>query len=88
MSKKAQGLSMSTIIIAVLAILVLVLLVYILTDGFTKFSWTTTTCEGLGSNHMCADSCEGLEGDWTEKTAYSGTNGKCAEDEVCCMKVS
>jgi len=84
MNKKAQGLSLHVIIIAVLAILVLVLLMYILTDGFTKFV-KTTSCEGLGNT--CADSCAELEGTYTVDTGNSGTDGGCEADQVCCVKV-
>jgi len=88
MNKKAQGLSMNTIIIAALAILVLVLLLFIVTDGFKKFWWTTETCEGVGEGRVCADSCEELEGNWQEMGAYSGTDGNCMENEVCCLRIT
>jgi len=85
MNKKAQGLSMNVIIIAVLSILVLVLLVYIITDGFTKWH-KNMTCEGLG--RTCADSCANLEdGSYAVDSGNSGKAGGCAENEVCCVKV-
>ncbi len=46
--KKAQSLSINTIIVALLALLVLVLLIAVLTGNIKIFTHTTDTCTSVG----------------------------------------
>lgn len=75
MNKKAQGLSMSTIIIAALALLVLVIIAALLLGIIDPFS-RGTSCTGVGGT--CEyDVCEvGYA-----KATYSG----CEENQICCI---
>ncbi|KYK25729.1 hypothetical protein AYK26_01800 [Euryarchaeota archaeon SM23-78] len=86
MRKKAQGLSISTIVIAAIALIVLIILIFIVVRELSKVP-PATGCEGA-TKGICADSCDGLEGTYTIDTVNSGTAGGCAEDEVCCIKIA
>lgn len=66
-SKKAQGLPLNVIIIAVLVLIVLVVLVVIFSGKLGKFSTQTsesekafsiTTCDIPGTGRYCANACE------------------------------
>jgi hypothetical protein len=53
MKKKSQGLSINTIIIAIIAVLVLVVLIAILGGNIRKFTGNTETCATRGGK--CGD---------------------------------
>jgi len=48
MSRKAQGMSLNTIIIAILVLIVLVVLILLFTGNLKIFGWGTQTCESKG----------------------------------------
>jgi hypothetical protein len=89
MNKKAQGLSMTTIVVAALALLVLVVLALVFTGRMGSFS------TGIKEVGTCAQACTaaGFEGGIS-------TDSSCAEDtekeligfmeeapETCCCKI-
>jgi len=92
MNKKGAELSINIIIIAVIALLVLSVVIFIFYDqirkvaqGFTETREQTDICRvGLLGDQKCikANDCSGLGAGWKKSTA------KCeAEDEICCEKV-
>jgi hypothetical protein len=87
MNKKAQGLSISTIVIAALAILVLVVLAVIFTGKAGLFSKTVSTdCQVNGG--VCKVSCEG---DLVQVyTTRDGKDIKCISTtlKACCVEPS
>jgi hypothetical protein len=86
MNKKAEGLSMSVIVIAAISLLVLVILIVLVVGQLRKVP-PAVGCQGA-VNGVCTDSCDGLEGTYTVDTANSGKAGGCKEGEVCCVKVA
>ena len=79
MNKKAQGLSMSTIIIAAIALLVLVILAtFLLRSGGDVNEGTS--CEGIGGT-CNPDDCNNM-GDGTYIPKGQST---CDEGYVCCI---
>ena len=59
-NKKAQGLSLNTIIIAIIVIIVLVIIILITTGQLQKFTTATDQQSGCALNEgYCAESCEG-----------------------------
>ena len=84
MNKKAQGLSVNVIIVAVLALLVLVVIAFIFTGRFAIFSRTTGDCEATGGD--CEYSCdEGYSLDPIRK-CYDGD--EIDTTRVCCVPVT
>ncbi|MCK5107830.1 MAG: hypothetical protein KAQ83_03825, partial [Nanoarchaeota archaeon] len=77
--KKAQGLSLNTIIIAALVIMVLVILILVFTGRMGSFSAQSESCQAKGG--QCKEDCvEGAE-------MVSVLGGTCvSEDQVCCVK--
>ncbi len=75
--KKAQGLSLNTIIIAALVIMVLVILALVFTGQMGDFSKDTDSCTAKGG--QCREDC--LEE--TEESSLFG--GSCPDDQECCM---
>ena len=76
--KKAQGLSMSTIIIAAIALLVLVILATFLLRQSGEVN-TGTSCTGLGGSCVYEDiGCSDGE------VPQIGKKG-CDEEQVCCL---
>ncbi len=85
MNKKAQGLSLNTIIIAALVLLVLVILAVIFTGRMGKWGSETSNCEKQGGS--CIEECgEGLTQHPTWK-CYDADN-KVDPDMQCCLTVS
>jgi len=75
-NKKAQGLSLHTVIIAALAIIVLVVLIYLLV-GTTGDTDKALSCTKKGG--ICMDNCEGI---------YSrdvGSHGEFCNEQQCCL---
>ena len=88
MKKKAQGISINVIIIAVIALLVLVVLSLIFTGSLGKFGLKVTDCENKGGK--CAFECGSpAEGTQDYPTAYS--DWKCPDKDeqaqICCVKL-
>ena len=84
MDKKAQGLSLNTIIIGLIVLVVLVIIIAVATGYFGKiFAPTVNSCSSAGG--MCNASCGGLDdygGQRTELTAYKDSCGT----QKCCSK--
>lgn len=76
-NKKAQGLSMNTIVIAALVLVVLVVLIVIFSGRMKDFGTNLKSCETLNGN--CEDSCNSNE------ATHRNTN--CPESQVCCVDV-
>jgi hypothetical protein len=79
--KKAQGLSMSTIIIAAIALLVLVILATFLLRQSGEVN-AGTSCNGLGGS--CVYSEIGCSDNEVPQIGKKG----CIEEEVCCLPLS
>lgn len=76
-AKKAQSLSMNTIILAVLALIVLVVLVMIFTGKAGQFSKETASCTTKGGTCLPKD----------QPCQAPAPFSTCAEkDTVCCMQ--
>ncbi len=81
MDKKAQGISINTIIIALIALTVLVVLIAIFSGAIGGWISGVNTCEGKGT---CASSCDtGVVGPgYVQNPTF-----KCkTSTEKCCMK--
>ena len=77
-SKKAQGLSLNTIIIAIIVLIVLVVVVMIFTGYFSKiFTPSVKSCTTQAGE--CAQECTGQLG--------SEISGTCPEGFKCCSKI-
>lgn len=75
--KKAQGLSLNTIIIAALVIMVLVILALVFTGQMGSFGTSTKSCISKGGN--CKQTCEDNE----MQALFVAT---CSEEgEICCI---
>lgn len=82
--KKAQGISLNVIIIAILALLVLVVLAMIFTGRIGIFTKETKSCATLGNNAVCvgdAGECGGQD----QKVMGGYT---CPEEGVCCLNIA
>jgi|FLOH01.1.fsa_nt_gi hypothetical protein len=80
-NKKAQGISINTIIIAAIALLVLVILSVLLLRGGGNIV-DGTACEGVGGT--CASSCSDLSTGTNIFTRH--TTAMCETDgDVCCV---
>jgi len=83
MNKKAQGLSMSTIIIAAISLLVLVILAtFLLRSGGDVNE--ATSCTGMSG--QCVESCASLSVDG--ETYISKGQSDCSEGYVCCIPLT
>ena len=91
MQKKAQGLPLSTIVIAALVLLVLVVLAIIFMGRMGKTGQVINTCESYGGSCVASVAdCTATGGKTT--SAYQcdmNGNGKYGEpdDGVCCIKI-
>lgn len=79
--KKAQGLSLNVIIIAVILIVVLIVLVVIFTGKIGIFSKTTATCASKGGQ------CSETFGQITCPEGYATVPGKTDCENTCCIPV-
>ncbi len=80
MNKKAQGLSINTIIVAIIALAVLVVLIVIFTGGIGNFAFWVNDC-GSAANHKCDTGCDtGYIPDPTFKCKGAD------EGKKCCLK--
>ena len=82
--KKAQGLPITTVILATLGLLVLLVLFAIVTGRLAWFGLGVQTCPG---SCMTAEACTTdtgyvLYGDFLDPS----TKQKCTENNVCCAK--
>lgn len=76
-SKKAQGLPLNVIIIAIILLIVMAVVIYIFVGGATDFDKGLKNCESKGG--VCKAQCS--EGE-------AGIPSICAEGELCCIPVS
>lgn len=82
--KKAQGMSVNVIIIAVLALLVLVVLAFIFTGKIGQFASTTADCESIAGN-TCEIQCG--NGYVQDNSRGCFDEDKEPTGEVCCVPV-
>ncbi|MBC8444231.1 hypothetical protein H8D83_01465 [Candidatus Woesearchaeota archaeon] len=85
MDKKAQGLSLNTIIIAALVLLVLVILAVIFTGRMGQWGTETNNCEKQGG--ICTEEC----GDgFTQHPIWKcyDSDNKVDPDMSCCLTAS
>lgn len=75
--KKAQGMSLNTIIIAALVIMVLVILILVFTGRMGNFSATSESCQAK-SGGTCKSGCG-------ENEMPAPLGGTCPANEVCCV---
>ncbi len=83
--KKAQGMSVNVIIIAVLALLVLVVLAFIFTGKIGQFSRTTGDCEAIAGN-ACEIQCDSGYVQDNSRGCFDKDNEP-MEGYVCCIPV-
>jgi len=89
MRKKAQGMSINTIIIAAIALIVMTLIVMIVTGGLGDLGRRSNGCRANGGD--CLDQndvnvCKGeFEQERSDLSCY-GVDGK-KTDELCCMRL-
>jgi len=96
--KKAQSMSLETVIIAIIVIIVLVVLVFVFTGKFNVFGKTTKDCSAQGGQCMysgdpgvtkntlgltCPDGYTSMMG----VTCKKNPTDKTAEDGICCINV-
>ena len=74
--KKAQGLSLKMVVIAVISLVVLIVLIAIFTGKIGIFGENLTDCSSKGGNCVSQGQCESY------KLISTAT---CSEGEVCCM---
>lgn len=74
--KKAQGLSLNTIIIAALVIMVLVILALVFTGQMGSFGEETGSCSGKGGK---------CRGDCNDDEIPNPLGGECPDGETCCV---
>ena len=89
MKTKAQGLSITVIIVAVIALLVLVILSLIFTGGLSKFGIGVNDCENKGGKcaFACGSEIEGTTDYPTEFTEWTCPE-KDGQAQKCCIKIS
>tara|TARA_Y100000310_G_C19957045_1_gene479523 strand:- start:142 stop:402 length:261 start_codon:yes stop_codon:yes gene_type:complete len=80
--KKAQGLSLNTIIIAAVALIVLVVLVMIFTGRMGGFSTGVSRCENQGGRCLNAGTTPTLTGG-NCPADYREVPGVCSEGKCC-----
>lgn len=88
MYKKGQGVSITVVIIAALALLVLVVLSSIFITRLGKTQETVDRCESYGGRCFSLD--EGCEAPYsTPTTAYKcmDITRKEKENEICCLRI-
>ena len=84
MNKKAQGLSMSTIVIAAIALLVLVILATFLLRSGGDIG-DATSCTGM-SGTCDYDNCEDASY-YEDETYVSKGQSDCSEGRICCVRL-
>jgi hypothetical protein len=90
-NKKAQGISLETIVIAIIVIVVLLVLILVFTGRINVFGIGLKNCEGSLAGDCSASPC-GTEGKATlQSVSPEGEGGRkqgCTQGEVfCCSKV-
>ncbi len=80
MAKKAQGLSLNTVVIAAIALLVLIIIASIFSGKLSLFSTDTRLCENKGDRAHCVDAEECPAGE-AKVGDFSNTNCR----KSCCL---
>ncbi len=88
MDRKAQALSLNTIIIAIIVLIVLVVLIMVFTGYFgTRFTPGVTSCENSGGT------CQFAKEDGSNGCGYNSfgssiakLGGTCPGEQICCSK--
>jgi len=78
--KKAQGLSLNTIIIAALVIMVLVILILVFTGRMGSFSKSSESCQSKGGICSSGEAPDGY------MAGIGVLGGECPEDQTCYVK--
>ena len=77
--RKAQGLSINVIILAIIGLIVLVVLIAIFSKQSSQSINTLESCEGRGGQCTTAINCNIRE--------FKLDNAKCQKDEICCVNI-
>jgi hypothetical protein len=89
MKRKAQGLSLNTIIVAIIVLIVLVVIIMLFTGYFgSKFTPGVTSCTAQGGNCVDRGSCSTAFGDpgrTIERTSDCNPEGIPESAQVCCI---
>ena len=83
MKRKAQSISINTIVIAAIALIVLVVIIAIFGGSIKDFVTGVKDCETLGGDCVEGDECPDEEG--TLYTSYKSTD--CGDGWICCKKL-
>lgn len=90
MKKKAQSISINTIVAAAIALVVMILIVMIFTNSFAGFNRSANACQSNGGNCVESDECVSddikIRQVRTDLICY-GFDGERAKDEVCCVVI-
>jgi hypothetical protein len=86
--KKAQSMSINTVIVAILGILILVILIFIIANNIQKFTGTTESCtarqgscKSKPSSSSTASACDLLR-----EIEVKNMND-CGETKTCCVPI-
>jgi cell division protein FtsN len=82
MNKKAQGLSMETIVIAVIVLIVLAVLSIIFIGKMGIFGKSATDCQGKAKGAVCKAQTDGCPAD------YASVSGLCPKEQICCVPLN
>ncbi len=78
--KKAQGMSLNIIIVAVIALVILVVLILSFTGKWKVFGKSTVACEGKGAGAQCLPKC--ADGFLTDRNTDCPSR---IPNSVCCV---
>lgn len=89
MMKKAQSISINTIVVAAIALVVMVLVVMIFTGNITKFRKSADACESNSGRCINSDDVKDKCGQYfnsvrTDYNCYK-LNGDVDETKICCL---
>jgi len=83
MNKRGQGISLHTIVIAAIALIVLIILVFIFTGRINIFGEGLEDCASkAGGVRKCAEDCSETYG-----KGYVPIPGTDCDPEMCCVKI-
>lgn len=90
LKKRAQSISINTIVVAAIALVVMVLLVMIFTGNLTRWRRSTDRCESRGGVCIDEDDIEDRCSQEYQKVTSDpcfDSEGKVDDDQVCCVTV-
>lgn len=85
-NRKAQGISLNTIIIAAIALLVLVVLSFLLLSRTNNFAETVADCKSANGEVVMESECNQEEGE-KALPQYDVDDPDTAVTEVCCITI-